>query len=698
MKNFLTLIFISALSIGATAQDDSDLYELSLEDLMQIDIYSVSKKAESLFDAPLSSSTLTADEIVNSGATSIPEALRLIPGLIVREQANGVYDVHLRGLDNLTRYGNGADASNVITLIMIDGRPVFNNNLGGVYWEAIPISLIDVERIEVVRGPSAPLYGPNAVAGVINIITKNVTEDGLTAQADLRAGTNNTQIGGVNVGYKFSEKFNAAISGNFEMRNRHDDLYFDYASGSYTDYQNVAGIAPDYIKDKDKSLDKKGLNLFMDFNPSDKLSLQLQSGLQEASIQRVYQDNSYTPFSTPRYESKYASLSAAVGNLKGRFSYVDGYDNLEEGSVFPLLEYDYKTIDASVEYDWSVTDKISVRPGISYQSAQYSDKPYISPENGIIGVLNDKQTIRSFAGSLGVDYHITDAWRVVGGIRMDKFSTPDEAYVSYQFATTYHINENNVVRAVYAKSNSGSFIGPNYVNIVFPNNGSIVSYSGNEDLDLFQIHMVELGYRTKISNHLELNVELFRQRTDNSYIILLDAEPGLVHYSYENIDAEATQNGVTLSANYVASNKFQVKPFITYQQTEVENLPTGFRTAAVDPVNNISNTVTVDNDQTPSLFGGLYLNYRPVKSLNINLNPYYMSEQNQYSFYSLANPASDLGEIDSKLIINAKVAYDVTKNINVYINARNLSDNNSREFIGADRNGMLLLGGVRVKL
>lgn len=698
MKNFLTLIFISALSIGATAQDDSDLYELSLEDLMQIDIYSVSKKAESLFDAPLSSSTLTADEIVNSGATSIPEALRLIPGLIVREQANGVYDVHLRGLDNLTRYGNGADASNVITLIMIDGRPVFNNNLGGVYWEAIPISLIDVERIEVVRGPSAPLYGPNAVAGVINIITKNVTEDGLTAQADLRAGTNNTQIGGVNVGYKFSEKFNAAISGNFEMRNRHDDLYFDYASGSYTDYQNVAGIAPDYIKDKDKSLDKKGLNLFMDFNPSDKLSLQLQSGLQEASIQRVYQDNSYTPFSTPRYESKYASLSAAVGNLKGRFSYVDGYDNLEEGSVFPLLEYDYKTIDASVEYDWSVTDKISVRPGISYQSAQYSDKPYISPENGIIGVLNDKQTIRSFAGSLGVDYHITDAWRVVGGIRMDKFSTPDEAYVSYQLATTYHINENNVVRAVYAKSNSGSFIGPNYVNIVFPNNGSIVSYSGNEDLDLFQIHMVELGYRTKISNHLELNVELFRQRTDNSYIILLDAEPGLVHYSYENIDAEATQNGVTLSANYVASNKFQVKPFITYQQTEVENLPTGFRTAAVDPVNNISNTVTVDNDQTPSLFGGLYLNYRPVKSLNINLNPYYMSEQNQYSFYSLANPASDLGEIDSKLIINAKVAYDVTKNINVYINARNLSDNNSREFIGADRNGMLLLGGVRVKL
>lgn len=698
MKKFLILFFISALSFGAMAQDDNDLYELSLEDLMQIDIYSVSKKAESLFDAPLSSSTLTADEIVNSGATSIPEALRLVPGLIVREQANGVYDIHLRGLDNLTRYGNGADASNLITLIMIDGRPVFNNNLGGVYWEAIPISLIDVERIEVVRGPSAPLYGPNAVAGVINIITKNVSKDGLTAQADLRAGTSNTQIGGVNVGYKFSEKFSAALSGNFEMRDRHDDLYFDYATDSFTNYENVTDIDSDYIKERDQALDKKGLNLFMDFNPSDKFSLQLQSGLQEASIQKINQDNPYTPFSNGTYESKYVSLSTSFGNLRGRFSFVDGYDNLDEGSSFPLLEYDYKTIDASVEYDWNVTDKLSVRPGVSYQSAEYSDKPYIDPANGILGVLNDEQTIRSFAGSLGVDYDITENWRLVGGVRMDKFSAPDEAYVSYQLATTYNINENNLVRAVYAKSNSGSFIGPNYVNIVFPNNGSIVSYSGNEDLDLFQIQMIELGYRTKVSNNLELNAELFHQVAENAYVILLDAEPGLINYSYENIDAKATQNGVTLSANYVASNKFQVKPFITYQQTEVEDLPTGFRTAVIDPVNNIDNTVTVDNDQTPSWFGGLYLNYKPVKNLNINFNPYYMSEQGQYSFYSLANPASNVGEIDGKLILNAKVAYDVTKNINVYINARNLSDNDSREFVGADRNGGLLLGGVRVQL
>lgn len=716
MKNLLTLFFVFAISFGAIAQDDDDLYDLSLEDLMQIEIYSVSKKSESLFDATLSSSTLTGDEIINSGATSIPEALRLVPGLIVREQANGVYDVHLRGLDNLTRYGNGSDASNSITLIMIDGRPVFNNNLGGVYWEAIPISLIDVERIEVVRGPSAPLYGPNAVAGVINIITRKVTKDGFAINADLRAGTSNTQLGGLNIGYKFSDKFSIAASGNFEMRDRHDDLYFEYASDSYKNLDSLKAadgeaIPASYISNPQQSLDNKGLNLFMAFNPSEKIGFQLQTGWQEASVQKVYQPNSYTPFSVSEYESKYVSLSTTVAGFRGRISYNNGFDNLNKGSLFPLLQYDYETFDASFEYDLKLNEKLSIRPGVSYQSATYSDKPYIAPEQGVIGVLNNKQQIQSSAVSLGLDYQITDAWRFVGGVRLDKFSAPDDVYLSYQFSTTYDINENNLIRAVFAKSNSGSFIGPNFVdiNITYPSQmvpgaEGILYYSGNENMELFQIQMVELGFRSRISDNLELNLEVFRQTAENSYIMLLDVAPApyvafeSIYVTYENINAKATQNGVTLSANYVASSRFQVKPFITYQNTKVEDLPTAFRTAAIDPVNNISNTQTVDNDQTPSVFGGFYLNYKPVKNFNINFNPYYMGEQSQYSFYTLENPMSDVGDIDSKLIVNAKISYDVTKNTNLYVNARNLLNNDSREYIGADRNGSLLLGGIRVKL
>src|SRR5262245_47028231 len=82
-------------------QDSVDYHDLTLEELMNIEIVSASKKSESLFDASLSASVITREEIRNAGATSIMEALRLVPGVIVREQTNGNYDIHVRGLDNV---------------------------------------------------------------------------------------------------------------------------------------------------------------------------------------------------------------------------------------------------------------------------------------------------------------------------------------------------------------------------------------------------------------------------------------------------------------------------------------------------------------------------------------------------------------------------------------------------------------------
>ena len=214
--------------------------------------------------------------------------------------------------------------------------------------------------------------------------------------------------------------------------------------------------------------------------------------------------------------------------------------------------------------------------------------------------------------------------------------------------------------------------------------------------------MLEFGFRSKITHNLELDIEILRQTGKDMNVLLEDRAPepyiaeASQYFSYQNIDARAIQKGVTVSANYVASSKFQVKPFITWQKTEVEDMPTGFNTEAVDAVNNTNNTVTVTNDQTPSVFGGIYINYKPVKHLNVNLNSYYMSSQNQYSFYSLMNPATTSGEIDSKLILNTKVSYDLTKHINVYVNARNALNNQSREYMGADVTGILLLGGLRI--
>src|SRR6188768_1063761 len=204
--NFLVLLCLLSSSVvfaqeTKTEEGGDDLYTLSLEELMNIPINSASKKDETLFDAPLSSYTITRADIDKSGATRIMEALRLAPGVIVREQTNGVYDIHIRGLDNILRTSEAYTKSNLTTLVMIDNRPVFNHNLGGTFWETLPIDLNDVERIEIVRGPSAPLFGPNAVTGVINIMTKRSSAKRYV-NANVQYGTPSTTIANAAFGKK----------------------------------------------------------------------------------------------------------------------------------------------------------------------------------------------------------------------------------------------------------------------------------------------------------------------------------------------------------------------------------------------------------------------------------------------------------------------------------------------------------------
>ena len=156
-----------------------ELYEM----LLNKDVTSASKKAESSFHSPLSTTVVSYDEIIASGARNIQEAMRLVPGVIVREKTNGNYDIHIRGNNNIPDENLTVYTENSMTLVMIDNRPIYNYINGGTFWESFPIDIADVERIEVVRGAASALYGANAVTGVINIITKNPESEELHVNA-----------------------------------------------------------------------------------------------------------------------------------------------------------------------------------------------------------------------------------------------------------------------------------------------------------------------------------------------------------------------------------------------------------------------------------------------------------------------------------------------------------------------------------
>src|SRR5712691_3008758 len=154
--------------LGATAAFPAEpsrggLADLSLEELSNIEITSVSKHAERLSDAPASVFVITAEDIRRSGATSLPEALRIAPNLeVARVNANS-YSISARGFNNT--------AGNKL-LVLIDGRAVYTPLFSGVFWDVQDVVLEDIERIEVISGPGATLWGVNAVNGVINVITR----------------------------------------------------------------------------------------------------------------------------------------------------------------------------------------------------------------------------------------------------------------------------------------------------------------------------------------------------------------------------------------------------------------------------------------------------------------------------------------------------------------------------------------------
>jgi iron complex outermembrane recepter protein len=180
-------IFIAAHRSNAAPGDQGDalstnsLKTLSIEDLMNLEITSVSKRGEPVSDAAAAIYVITREEILNSGARSLPDILRLAPNLQVAQITSSSFAITARGF-------NGPAASKL--LVLIDGRSVYTPYHSGVSWDVQDVLPEDIERIEVISGPGATLWGANAVNGVINIITRKASE---TQDGSLRVGGGNLE-------------------------------------------------------------------------------------------------------------------------------------------------------------------------------------------------------------------------------------------------------------------------------------------------------------------------------------------------------------------------------------------------------------------------------------------------------------------------------------------------------------------------
>ncbi|WDT76901.1 MAG: TonB-dependent receptor [Candidatus Manganitrophus sp.] len=326
--------------VSHTTNPQDTLTELSLEELMNVEIVTYSKNPIKWFDTPAAIFVITQEDIRRSGVTSVPEALRMAPGVQVARINANQWAIGIRGFTSrLSRS----------ILVLIDGRSVYNPLFAGVYWEVQDLLLEDIERIEVIRGPGGVIWGANAVNGVINIITKHSkeTQGGLVT---LGAGTEERGFGGVRYGGRSGE-------------NLHYRVYAKY-------FDRDAGFHQDGIDFDDWRMGQAGFRTDLDRTDRDALTLKGDFYTGEAGQRTTF--GTYTP---PFSQTVLRDADLSGGNLLFRWGHVQSersnwtlkvyydYTNREEAN----FEEERQTVDLDFQHHLRLIKSQELIWGVGYR-------------------------------------------------------------------------------------------------------------------------------------------------------------------------------------------------------------------------------------------------------------------------------------------------------------------------------------------
>ncbi len=481
-------LVIVAVGGIATAQGtaDDDLTQLSIEELMNVEIFSAAKKTQKLFDTPAAAFVITREDIRRSGATSVPEVLRIVPGVEVAQISASEWAISIRGF-------NDRFASKL--LVLIDGRSVYTPLFSGVYWGPQDTVLLeDVESIEVVRGPGGTLWGANAVNGVINIRTR---------QARDTQGALATVLGG-------NQESNAAL--RYGDRLGENGYYRVYAKGFRRDALRDA--EGDRAHD---AWDQVQGGFRADWTLSGRDELTLQGDFYDGQPDQTLTISSLTPPSAPIVED---SVDLRGGNLLFRWKRQLGadsewilqtyYDANERREVD--LDQRIDTFDIEFQHRFPWGDRQEITWGLGYRSVR-------DDLDGSFTVSFDPTSRRTelYSAFVQDEIRLLDHLRLTLG---SKFEHND--YTGFEIQPTarllWQVDPQQSVwgavsRAVRTPSRSDSDIRINLAGI--PGTPpTLLSIFGNEDLDSEELLSFELGYRSEPRRDLSLDVTAFYNRYD----------------------------------------------------------------------------------------------------------------------------------------------------------------------------------------
>jgi len=587
---------ISFLSTGAAAQESArgtakpvDLTSISIEDLMNIQVTSASKKAESLSAAPAAIFVITGEDIRRGGFSSVPDTLRTVPGLYVVQQSSHVWLVTARGFSN---------EFNDKMLVLIDGRLVYSPTFGGVYWDVQDPPLEDIDRIEVIRGPGGTLWGANAMNGVINIITKEAanTQGLLAASA---AGINEGYAGRVRYGGKIGENFAYRIYGT-----SNDWLPSVDATGK----QNYDAW----------SITQGGMRFDWALSRKDTVSFDGQgySG-RIRDVQSIFSPNSAAPISVD------ASGVVKGGHLLGQWKH--SFNDRSTLDVLAYCDWTDRFSDADTEYRNTCDIEVQHR---------YSPTPRHTVTWGGAILTTGDTWIETFTNSIVPSYRrdttysaflqydlvlVPDKVRLIAGSKFD-----DNPYTGFEYQPQ--------VRGVWTPYKQHTLWGavsravrtPNRVDVGIldriqqinpsPPPPEFLLYSGNPGVKSEVLLAYEAGYRYQWRQNFSLDATAFY----NSYDRLEGLGPpgapvanpsqSFIDVPVSVVNEEGGQtHGLELFAKYTPIRRWTVSAGIT-ELRGASPLGTGFPAVADNPLHEVNVQSRLDLTQFVNFDASYYYN------------------------------------------------------------------------------------------
>ena len=530
-------------SIAQESSGSRDLADLSIEELMNESVTSVSKREQKLSQAAAALFVINQEDIRRSGALNIPDLLRMVPGLDVAQVNSNTWAISARGFNH--------QFSDKL-LVLIDGRAVYTPTNGGVNWDTQDVPLQDIERIEVIRGPGATVWGANAVNGVINVITKQAkdTQGGLVTAG---AGTQDQAFGTAQHGGKIGE----------------DASYRVFTK--YLDYHDLPDLAGRDSNDGWHLL-HGGFRVDGSLSRNDSLTAQgdIYSGSEGAVIDHI------ASISPPVNENVQKIAGLSGGNILGRWNHVlsNGSDTTVQVYFDRYVRSGPSTLEArnTVDFDFQQHRLLGSRQDLVWGAG------YRRSADRIVGTIDHAfepadQTIQLF--SAFVQDEITLAPERVFltiGTKLEHLDiTGFELEPSIRMTWTpsaRHTLWAAVARAARTPDRNDAHGDFNLAVLTLPNGAPAeLSIEGNPREKSEHLLATDLGYRVQASSRVSVDLAMFYNR----YRQLRSLEQGapipetdpVPHFDiplvYSN-QMHGTTEGLELSAHFKVTDRWTLSP------------------------------------------------------------------------------------------------------------------------------------------